>query len=94
MVLCKGLVNTFHMTAGLGEQLRQSESFVKGAPTDEVDDKFIDALNEETIAECVAHVDGGARDLFCACVAQEQYQAELLSLSAAPKFTIGEQVQD
>ena len=40
---------------------------------DEVDDKFIDALNEETIAECVASVDGGARDLFCACVAQEQY---------------------
>ena len=58
---------------------------MKGAPNDEVDDKFIDALNEETIAECVAHVDGGARDLFCACVAQEQYQAELLLLSEASK---------
>ena len=65
---------------------------MKGAPNDEVDDKFIDALNEETIAECVANVDGGARDLFCACVAQEQYPAELLSLSvAASLFTIREE---
>ena len=66
---------------------------MKGAPNDEVDDKFIDALNEETIAECVANVDGGARDLFCACVAQEQYPAELLSLLsvAASLFTIREE---
>lgn len=46
----------------------------QGAATDEVDDKFIDALNEETIATCVAHVDGGARDLFHDCVVQvKQY---------------------
>ena len=56
---------------------------MKGAATDEVDDKFIDALNEETIATCVAHVDGGARDLFHDCVVQEQYRtvAELSFIS-------------
>ncbi len=41
---------------------------------DAQNDKFIDALSEETIAECIASVDSAARDLFSACAAQvKQY---------------------